>query len=46
VVEEGRILEIGNHDTLLRSGGLYAKLWTIQSEHGEIKTIEGLLNLN
>jgi ATP-binding cassette subfamily B protein len=46
VVEGGRILEIGNHDALLRSGGLYAKLWTIQSEHGDIKTIEGLLNLN
>jgi ABC-type multidrug transport system fused ATPase/permease subunit len=46
VVEGGRILEIGNHDALLRSRGLYAKLWTIQSEHGDIKTIEGLLNLN
>ena len=43
VVESGRILEMGNHDSLLRSGGLYAKLWTIQSEHSEIGTIEGLL---
>jgi ABC-type multidrug transport system fused ATPase/permease subunit len=46
VVESGRILEMGNHDSLLRSGGLYAKLWTIQSEHSEIGTIEGLLKVN
>ena len=46
VVQSGRILELGNHDTLLRSGGLYAKLWTIQSEHAEVGTIEGLLDLN
>lgn len=42
VVEAGRILELGNHDSLLRSGGLYAKLWTIQSEHVELQTIEEL----
>jgi len=46
VVQSGRILELGNHDTLLRSGGLYAKLWMIQSEHAEVGTIEGLLKLN
>jgi ABC-type multidrug transport system fused ATPase/permease subunit len=46
VVEAGRILEMGNHDSLLRAGGLYAKLWTIQSEHAEVGTIEGLLRLN
>ena len=45
VVESGRILEMGNHDSLLRSGGLYAKLWTIQSEHADVGTIEGLLKL-
>jgi ABC-type multidrug transport system fused ATPase/permease subunit len=42
VVDQGRIAELGNHEALLRSGGLYAKLWSIQSEHGEIQTIEGL----
>ncbi len=46
VVESGRILELGTHDSLLRSGGLYAKLWTIQSEHSEVGTIEGLFRLN
>ncbi|NCY21769.1 ATP-binding cassette domain-containing protein [bacterium] len=46
VVESGRILEMGNHDSLLRSGGLYAKLWTIQSEHAQVGTIEGLFDLN
>ena len=45
VVESGRILEMGNHASLLREGGLYARLWRIQSEHAEIGTIEGLLNL-
>ena len=45
VVEAGRILELGNHDTLMRKGGLYSKLWRIQSEHSEVGTIEGLLNL-
>jgi len=42
VVDQGRIAEFGNHETLVRSGGLYAKLWAIQSEHGEIQTIENL----
>ena len=46
VVDQGRIAELGNHEALLRSGGLYAKLWSIQSEHGEIQTIEGLLSVN
>ena len=45
VVEAGRILEQGNHDTLMKKGGLYSKLWRIQSEHSEVGTIEGLLNL-
>jgi ABC-type multidrug transport system fused ATPase/permease subunit len=45
VVDQGRIAELGNHEALLRSGGLYAKLWSIQSEHGEIQTIEGLLSV-
>ncbi|MFM8653129.1 MAG: ABC transporter ATP-binding protein, partial [Verrucomicrobiota bacterium] len=44
VVEQGRIAELGNHESLLKSKGLYAKLWTIQSEHGEIQTIEDLFS--
>ncbi|MGW2849052.1 ABC transporter ATP-binding protein, partial [Streptomyces sp. NPDC001274] len=27
VVERGRLLEVGGHASLLRSGGLYADLW-------------------
>ena len=44
VVDQGRIAELGNHESLLNSKGLYAKLWTIQSEHGEIQTIEDLFS--
>jgi ABC-type multidrug transport system fused ATPase/permease subunit len=42
VVENGRIIELGDHSTLTRSGGLYSKLWSIQSEHVELHTIEEL----
>jgi len=42
VVENGRIKELGGHTTLIRSGGLYSKLWSIQSEHVELHTIEEL----
>jgi ATP-binding cassette subfamily B protein len=44
VVNQGRIAEFGNHEALIRSGGLYAKLWSIQSEHGEIQNIEALFS--
>jgi len=42
VVENGRIIELGDHSTLTRSGGLYSKLWSIQSEHVNLQTIEEL----
>jgi ABC-type multidrug transport system fused ATPase/permease subunit len=32
VMEEGRIIEAGSHDTLLESGGHYADLWQHQSD--------------
>jgi ABC-type multidrug transport system fused ATPase/permease subunit len=44
VVDQGRIAELGNHESLIKSRGLYAKLWAIQSEHGEIQTIEDLFS--
>ncbi|HBS33793.1 MAG TPA: metal ABC transporter permease [Parvularcula sp.] len=35
VLDEGRIAEQGTHETLLRAGGLYARLWRMQTEEGE-----------
>ena len=46
VVEQGRIVELGNHENLVNSKGLYARLWAIQSEHGKIQTIEDLFSAN
>ena len=37
VLDEGRIVEDGDHDALLASGGLYSKFWTRQSG-GFLKT--------
>jgi ATP-binding cassette subfamily B multidrug efflux pump len=31
VLEQGAIAEVGRHDELLRSGGIYARLWARQS---------------
>jgi ATP-binding cassette subfamily B multidrug efflux pump len=39
VLDEGRIVEDGNHDALLASGGLYAQFWARQSG-GFLKTEE------
>ncbi|MFF2909638.1 ABC transporter ATP-binding protein [Paenibacillus sp. NPDC057934] len=32
VLEDGRLVEQGRHDSLLERGGLYARLWTLQQE--------------
>ena len=31
VLDDGRIVEEGTHDSLLAGGGLYARFWTRQS---------------
>ena len=31
VMDQGRIVEGGSHDQLLQQGGIYAKLWAMQS---------------
>ena len=34
VLDKGRIVESGSHDELIRSGGPYSRIWSIQSELG------------
>ncbi len=43
VLEKGKVLEQGNHDQLIKKGGLYAKLFSIQSPGVATKTIDELL---
>jgi ATP-binding cassette subfamily B protein len=31
VLDQGRVTETGDHETLLRSGGTYAQLFTLQA---------------
>ena len=44
VMEQGRIVEQGNHHALLERDGLYAQMWALQQEERrmEIETVEGL----
>jgi ATP-binding cassette subfamily B protein len=35
VLDEGRIIEIGTHKSLLQAGGYYAELERVQREGGE-----------
>ncbi len=40
VIHEGRISEAGDHDSLVKSGGLYQKLWEKQQKAGSWKLRE------
>jgi ATP-binding cassette subfamily B protein len=39
VIDEGRVVEIGDHDTLLARGGVYADLFSQQALEGELEAI-------
>ena len=39
VVDDGRIVEVGDHDTLVARGGLYADLFRQQALEGELEAI-------
>ena len=40
VMDQGHIVEIGNHDELLEKGGFYASLYQSQFEGSEIRSKE------
>jgi len=39
VVDDGRLVEVGDHDTLVARGGLYADLFRQQALEGELEAI-------
>jgi len=42
VLNEGRVAERGTHGSLLAEGGLYARMWALQIEQGEVPDPEAL----
>ncbi|MGE0173712.1 MAG: ABC transporter ATP-binding protein [Oligoflexales bacterium] len=38
VIDKGKVVEAGSHDALLKSGGIYADLWTIQQ--GDVRATD------
>ena len=41
VLEQGQLVEQGDHQTLLRQGGAYARLWRVQTGLRESDTVSG-----
>jgi subfamily B ATP-binding cassette protein MsbA len=41
VLDQGQIVEVGKHEELIKSGGLYARLWEEQSEETTLKLAAG-----
>ena len=35
VLDQGRVCEQGDHESLIEAGGLYAKLWRLQQKKAE-----------
>jgi ATP-binding cassette subfamily B protein len=40
VLDKGRIVERGRHETLLEKGGLYAQLWNLQRQQQQFEQLE------
>jgi subfamily B ATP-binding cassette protein HlyB/CyaB len=40
-LERGQVAEVGSHEELLRSQGIYAHLWRLQSGHASVPALRG-----
>jgi ABC-type transport system involved in Fe-S cluster assembly fused permease/ATPase subunit len=40
VLDQGRIVERGSHRSLLEANGLYAQMWSLQQQEGEVAAID------
>ena len=36
VLDDGKLIEEGTHEKLIRDNGLYARLYTLQAEHYDV----------